>query len=90
MRSIGDSSILKRIALEGSYFAKKPTNSKKKGKTFVSEDKENCADNKRDYSGELTKRGLSHFLASLLDPLFFFQLFGYLLFRILNQKHGLT
>lgn len=62
MRSIGDSSILKKIASEGLSFAKKPNNSKKKGKTFAGDNKENCADNyhKRDYRGELTKHGLHH------------------------------
>ncbi|KAH6783920.1 single-stranded DNA endonuclease family protein [Perilla frutescens var. hirtella] len=51
VRAIGDSSVLQRLASEGMSFAKKPKNLKKKGATFVGENKENCADNKRDFYG---------------------------------------
>ncbi|XP_047968636.1 single-strand DNA endonuclease 1 [Salvia hispanica] len=51
VRAAGDSSVLQRLASEGLSFAKKPKNSKKKGKITEGENKENYDDNKRDFNG---------------------------------------
>lgn len=76
MRSIGDSSILKKIASEGLSFAKKPNNSRKKAKSFAGDNKENYADNKRDYRGELTKHWSTSF-PSINLSLHLYQVFVY-------------
>lgn len=70
MRAVGDSSVLGRLASEGLSFAKKPKNSKKKGKNLEGENKENCADNNRDFNGELVMPDVHHFLP--LEILFSF------------------
>lgn len=54
MKSVGESSVLQRVASEGLSFAKKCKGSKKHGQVLRCTDKENCAAHATKENGEVT------------------------------------